>query len=389
MDKVYIISACRTPIGSFQGQFEKFSASELGAIAISESIRRAKLNPEDVEHIIMGQVLTAGQGQNPARQAAIGAKIPNTSPSYTVNMLCGSGLKSVALGFQAIRNGDYGIVIAGGQESMTRAQHSAYLRGCKLGQLNLSDTLLSDGLTDAFNKDVHMGNTAEHLSKLYSIPREDQDKYACQSQNKTEEAIKNGFFTEEIIGVPEKRTKKLLDKDEFPRFGTTVETLTKLKPCFISNGTVTPGNASGINDGAAALVLANESVVNSKHLIPLAKVLAFAEVGVDPMCMGTGPIGAVTNVLKKVGWSKEDVDLYELNEAFAVQSIVVNKMLEIDEAKVNITGGAIAMGHPIGCSGARVLVTLIHNLKRTKKSKGVAALCIGGGMGIAMAIEMC
>nr|QNT17934.1 acetyl-CoA acetyltransferase cytosolic [Colaphellus bowringi] len=389
MSDVYIISACRTPIGSFQGQFEKYSASELGAIVISEAIHRADIKPEDVEHVIMGQILTAGQGQNPARQAATAAKIPYSSPAYTINMLCGSGLKSVSLGFQGIRNGDYDIVIAGGQESMTRAQHATYLRGTKLGQLNLADTLLVDGLTDAFNKDAHMGNTAEHLAKVYDIPRQQQDEYACKSQNKAEAAIKNGYFVEEIIGVPEKRTGQLIDKDEFPRFGTTEQSLAKLKPCFIPNGTVTPGNASGINDGAAALLLASESQVKSRNLKPLARILAFAEVGVEPMCMGTGPVGAVTNVLKKVGWTKDDVDLYELNEAFAVQSIVVNKSLGLEEAKINVTGGAIALGHPIGCSGARVLVTLIHNLKRTKKTRGVAALCIGGGMGIALAIELC
>ncbi|CAH1111864.1 unnamed protein product [Psylliodes chrysocephalus] len=388
MPEVFIISACRTAIGTFQGQFDKFSASELGAVAIAEAIKRASLKPENVEQVIMGQILTAGQGQNPARQAAFGAKIPETSPAYTVNMLCGSGLKSVALGYQAIKNGDYEIIVSGGQESMTRSEHTAYLRGSKMGNVNLADTLLKDGLMDAFNKDTHMGKTAENLANLYKVSREQQDDYACKSQNRAEAAIKKGFFEKEIIGVPDKRTGILIDKDEFPRFDSTVEKLAKLKPCFIANGTVTPGNASGINDGAAAVLLVSESVVKQQNLKPLARIVGFAEVGVDPLCMGIGPIGAVTKLLKKIGWTKEEVDLYELNEAFAVQSIVVNNTLQIDESKINVTGGAIALGHPIGCSGTRVLVTLIHNLHRLGKNKGVAALCIGGGMGIALAVEL-
>ncbi|KAJ8957987.1 hypothetical protein NQ318_001989 [Aromia moschata] len=320
MSEVFIISGCRTAIGNFQGQFDKFSAAELGAVAISEAVTRAQLSPQDVDQVVMGQVLTAGQGQNPARQAAVKSQIPFTSPAYTVNMMCGSGLKAVALGYQAIRSGDCNIVIG---------------RGCRLGPLNLCDTLLTDGLTDVFNN-VHMGNTA--LGEKYGISREAQDEYACRSQNKAEGAIKNNFFDKEIVGVPEKRTGKVLDKDEFPRFGTTVETLTKLRPCFDPSGSVTAGNASGINDGAAAVLLCSEQTVNKKGLKPMAKILGFAEVGVEPLCMGTGPIGAVLNVLKKVGWSKEEVDLYELNEAFAVQSIVVNESLGLDPAKINITG---------------------------------------------------
>lgn len=387
MSKVFVISGCRTAIGSFQGQFEKYPASELGTIVIAEAISRSKIKSEDVEQCIMGQVLTAGQGQNPARQAAIRANIPNSSPAYTINMLCGSGLKSVVLGYQALKNEDYNILVVGGQESMTRAQHSTYLRGNKLGALNLCDTLLNDGLTDAFNN-FHMGNTAEHLAKTYNISRADQDAFSVKSQNKAEIAIKNGYFDEEIVGVLDKRTKKSIDKDEFPKQDCNLEKLAKLRPVFEANGTVTAGNASGINDGAAAVVLANEHSVKEKQLKPLAEIIAFAEVGVDPVCMGLGPIRAILKVLEKAGWTKDEVDLYELNEAFAVQSIICLKELGLEESKVNISGGAIALGHPIGASGTRCLVTLIYNLRRLKKKRGIVALCIGGGMGIAMAIEI-
>uniref|UniRef100_A0A6P7F7L2 Uncharacterized protein LOC114326614 n=1 Tax=Diabrotica virgifera virgifera TaxID=50390 RepID=A0A6P7F7L2_DIAVI len=388
MSDVYIVAACRTPIGSFQGQFEKHSAVDLGAVVIAEAIKRANLQPEDVDKVIMGQVLTAGQGQNPARQAALAAKIPTTCPALRLDFLCGSGLSTVASGYQGIKTGDCEIIIAGGQESMTRAQHAAYLRNAKMGNLNLADTLLTDGLHCAINKDTHMGHTAEHLARIYSISREAQDEFACKSQNKAEKAITDGLFEKEIVGVPEKKTGNLIAKDEFPKFGTTVEKLSKLRPCFISNGTVTAGNASGINDGAAAVLLVSEKQLKQRQLTPLARIVGFAEVGVDPMIMGMGPVGAVNNLLKKIGWSKEDVDLYELNEAFAVQSIAVNKELGIDESKINITGGAIALGHPLGCSGTRVLVTLIHNLHRLSLKRGVAALCIGGGMGIALAVEV-
>ncbi|XP_030748579.1 acetyl-CoA acetyltransferase, cytosolic [Sitophilus oryzae] len=387
MSKVFVISGCRTAIGSFQGQFEKYPASELGTLVIAEAISRSKIKSEDVEQCIMGQVLTAGQGQNPARQAAIRANIPNSSPAYTINMLCGSGLKSVVLGYQALKNEDYNILVVGGQESMTRAQHSTYLRGNKLGALNLCDTLLNDGLTDAFNN-FHMGNTAEHLAKTYNISRADQDAFSVKSQNKAEIAIKNGYFDEEIVGVLDKRTKKSIDKDEFPKQDCNLEKLAKLRPVFEANGTVTAGNASGINDGAAAVVLANEHSVKEKQLKPLAEIIAFAEVGVDPVCMGLGPIRAILKVLEKAGWTKDEVDLYELNEAFAVQSIICLKELGLEESKVNISGGAIALGHPIGASGTRCLVTLIYNLRRLKKKRGIVALCIGGGMGIAMAIEI-
>ncbi|CAH0562331.1 unnamed protein product [Brassicogethes aeneus] len=388
MPEVYIISGCRTPIGSFMGQFEKYSAVDLGTIAITETIRRSSLSPENVEQVVMGHVLTTGQGQNPARQAAVGAKIPYATPAYTINMLCGSGLKSVFLAYQAIKNEDYNIIVAGGQESMTRSQHCIYTRSAKMGNLSLADTLLLDGLTDAFHN-VHMGNTTEHLVKKYGITREAQDAYAALSQNKTEEAISKGYFKEEIIAVPDKKLGSI-EKDEYPKFGTTAAKLATLRPCFEpGTGSVTAGNASGLNDGAAAVLLASDGAVKEKNLKPLARILGFAEVGVEPLCMGTGPIESVRKVLAKVGWSKDDVDLYELNEAFAAQSIIVVDELGVDASKVNVTGGAIALGHPIGCSGTRVLVTLIYNLRRLGKKKGVAALCIGGGMGIATAIELC
>ncbi|KAJ3622959.1 hypothetical protein MTP99_019224 [Tenebrio molitor] len=387
-NQVFILSGCRTAVGSFQGQFEKISASELGSAVITEALKRATLNPQDVDQVIMGQILTAGQGQNPGRQASIGAQIPYSVPAFTVNMLCGSGLKSICLAYQAIRNNDNEIIVAGGQESMTQAQHCSYIRGVRLGPIQFSDSLLSDGLTDAFNN-VHMGKTAEHLAKQHNISREAQDKFALSSQMKVQEALKAGHFKKEIIPIVEKKSGKVLDMDEFPKAGTTLEGLSKLRPAFDPNGTVTAGNASGINDGAAAVVVCSENQVKSRNLKPWAKIVAIAETGLDPMCMGLGPIEAVTKVLLKAGWNKNDVDLYELNEAFAVQSVIVLESLKLDEKKVNINGGAIALGHAAGATGARILVTLLHNLERLGKKKGVASLCIGGGMGIAMAVEMC
>ncbi|RZC39083.1 Thiolase N and/or ketoacyl-synt domain containing protein [Asbolus verrucosus] len=387
--EVYILSACRTAIGKYNGQFESFPATHLGSVAVTEALKRASLNPRDVDQVMMGQVLTSGQGQNPARQTSVRAQIPYSVPACTVNMLCGSGLKSVCLAYQAIRNEDDEIVVAGGQESMTRAHHSAYIRGIsKVGAVHFHDTLLHDGMTDAFN-DVHMGQTAEHLAKEHVISREAQDRFALQSQKKAEEAIKSGHFKKEIVPVPDPKSGKSIDRDEFPKFGTTLEALGKLRPAFSPQGSVTAGNASGLNDGAAAVVLSGERQVKARDLKPLAKIVAVAEVGLDPLDMGLGPIEAVKKVLVKAKWTKEEVDLYEINEAFAVQSIIVIKTLQVDEKKVNISGGAVALGHPIGASGARVLVTLIHNLERLGKKKGVAALCIGGGMGIAIAIEMC
>lgn len=388
MVKVFILSACRTAIGSFQGQFGQHPAAELGGIAISEAISRANIKPEDVDQCIMGHVLTAGQGQNPARQAAKNANIPNSSTAFTINSLCGSGLKTVALGYQAIRNGDSNIVVAGGQENMSRAQHSTYLRGSKLGSLNLCDTLLTDGLTDAFNN-MLMGETAEHLAKTFNISRLAQDEFAVISQNKAEEAIKNGYFDKEIVDVLNKKTQEPINKDQFPQFNSNLESLAKLRPAFSKQGTVTAGNASGINDGAAAVVLASAEELHKRNLIALAEIVAFAETGLDPILMGMGPIEAVQKVLAKAGWSKEDVDLYELNEAFAVQSIIVLNELNLEPHKVNVTGGAIALGHPIGASGTRCLVTLIHNLIRLEKKRGIVGLCVGGGMGIAMAVQIC
>ncbi|KAJ3654148.1 hypothetical protein Zmor_013359 [Zophobas morio] len=387
-NQVYILSGCRTAIGNFQGQFDKTPAAVLGSVVISEALKRAAISPQDVDQVIMGQILTTGQGQNPARQASVGAHIPYSVPAYSINMLCGSGLKSVCLAYQAIRNKDNEIVVVGGQENMSRAPHCAYIRGNRFGGVDFNDTVITDGLTDAYHN-VHMGKTAEYLAKEYKITREAQDKFALESQRKAQFAIQEGHFKKEIVGVVDAKTGKILDRDEFPKGDTSLEGLARLRPAFDANGSVTAGTSSGINDGAAALVLCSENQVQLRHLQPLAKVVAFAEVGIDPMSMGLGPIEAVKKVLAKTGWSKEDVDLYELNEAFAVQSILVIESLQVDERKVNISGGAIALGHPIGASGARVLVTLIHNLQRLGKRKGIASLCIGGGMGIAMAIEMC
>lgn len=385
---VYILSACRTPIGNLHGQFEKFSAADLGSFAISEAISRAHLLPQDINEVIIGQVLTAGQGQNPARQAAVLAKIPYSVPAFTINMLCGSGLKSLFLAYQAIKNQDSNIVIAGGQENMTKAHHTSYLRGTKLASLQLQDSIISDGLTDAFHK-IHMGQTAEHLVTKYTITRQEQDQFALESQTKAQEALRNGHFKREIVPVKDPKTGKNIELDEFPKSNTTIEGLLNLRPVFKSPGSVTAGNSSGINDGAAMLLLCSKKEVDGRKLKPLAEIIAFGEAGVDPMMMGLGVVDAVEKVVLKAGWTKESVDLFELNEAFAVQSLLVVRLLGLERAKVNVSGGAIALGHPIGASGARVLVTLIHNLKRLNKKRGVAGLCIGGGMGIAVAIEMC
>ncbi|XP_076620563.1 acetyl-CoA acetyltransferase 2 [Colletes latitarsis] len=387
---VVIVSAVRTPIGSFCGSLSSLKASDLGSIVIKESLARAHLEPTDVSEVILGQVLTAGQGQNPARQAAIKAGIPITIPAHLVNMLCGSGLKAVMSGYISIKAGENQIVVAGGQENMSLAPHVSHLRnGVKLGDCSLIDTLIFDGLTDAFYG-IHMGVTAENISKDFNISREEQDEFAAKSQQKVEAAITAGYFKKEIIPVTVSTKKKpiIVDKDEFPKFGTTVGNLKTLKPAFSkTNGTVTAGNASGINDGAAAVVLMSAKTASEKGLSPLAEIVAMSQVGVEPRIMGVGPISAVELVLKKAGWTKEEVDLYELNEAFAVQSIACVKALGLNPAKVNTNGGAIALGHPIGASGTRVLVTLLYSLERTGGKKGVAALCIGGGMGIAIAVQ--
>ncbi|XP_011880147.1 PREDICTED: acetyl-CoA acetyltransferase, cytosolic [Vollenhovia emeryi] len=387
---VVIVSAVRTPIGSYCGSLSSLKSSELGSIVIKECLTRAGLKGSDVSEVIMGQILTATEGQNPARQAAICAGIPVHVPAYQVNMLCGSGLKSVMAGYCAIKTGESDVVVAGGQENMSRAPHATYLRtGVKFGTCNLIDTLLDDGLTDAFYN-IHMAVTAENIAEKYAISREEQDYYACKTQQKTEVAIGAGYFDKEIIPVtiPGKKESVVMSKDEFPKFGTTMEKLAKLKPAFKpNNGTVTAGNASGINDGAAAVILMSEETAVKKGISPLASIVAFAQVGVEPKIMGIGPIEAVKLVLKKAKWTKEDVDIYELNEAFAAQAIVCVRELGLDPEKVNVNGGAIALGHPVGMSGTRILVTLLHTLERTGKKKGVASLCIGGGMGIAIAVE--
>jgi acetyl-CoA C-acetyltransferase len=388
-DDIVIVSAARTPVGSFNGAFANTPAHQLGAIAIKAALERADIAPERVSEVIMGQILTAGQGQNPARQASIAAGIPVESPAWGVNQLCGSGLRTVALGYQALRNGDAEVVVVGGQESMSMAPHAQYLRGgAKMGPVELVDTMIKDGLWDAFNG-YHMGNTAENVAKQYQITRQQQDEFAVASQNKAEAAQKAGRFKEEIVPVTIKSRKGdiVVSDDEYPRHGATLEAMTKLRPAFEKEGTVTAGNASGINDGAAALVLMTASQAAKEGKTPLARIASWAQAGVDPAIMGTGPIPASRAALKKAGWSVEDLDLIEANEAFAAQASAVNKDLGWDTAKVNVNGGAIALGHPIGASGARVLVTLLYEMQKRDAKKGLATLCIGGGMGIAMCIE--
>lgn len=388
--EVVIVSAVRTPIGSFCGSLSSLKASDLGSIVIKESLERAKLKPGDVSEVILGQALTAGQGQNPARQAAINAGLPISVPAYLLNLLCGSGLKSITNAYLSIKSGESDVIVAGGQESMSQAPHAIHLRnGVKMGDGTMIDTMINDGLTDAF-KQIHMGVTAENIAKTFSISRQDQDEYAAKSQQKTEAAIAAGHFDKEIVPVtvPSRKEKIVISKDEFPKPGTTAQSLGKLRPIFVkAEGTVTPGNASGINDGAAAVVLMSAEAAAKKGVTPMARIVAIAHAGVEPDIMGTGPIPAVELLLKKAKWTKDEVDLYELNEAFAAQSIACLRGLGLDPNKVNVNGGAIALGHPIGASGARVLVTLLHLLERTKSKKGVASLCIGGGMGIAIAVE--
>ncbi|KAJ8665331.1 hypothetical protein QAD02_006993 [Eretmocerus hayati] len=388
--EVLIVSAVRTPIGSFNGALSSLKASDLGSIVIKESLTRANLKPTDVSEVILGQTLTAGQGQNPARQAAIKAGIPITVPAYLVNMVCGSGLKSITNAYLSIKCGESDVVVAGGQESMSQSPHAVHMRnGVRLGDSNLIDTMIFDGLTDAFSN-IHMGITAENIAKEYGISREEQDDYAAKSQQKAETAILKGYFDKEIVPVPVASRKEvaMIAKDEFPKAGTTSQGLSKLKPAFMkAEGTVTAGNASGINDGAAAVILMSKEAVLKKGVKPIAKIVAIAESGVEPNIMGTGPIPAVELVLKKAQWTKDEVDLYELNEAFAVQSLACVRALGLDPDKVNSNGGAIALGHPIGASGARIVVTLLHLLERTGGKKGIASLCIGGGMGIAIALE--
>jgi acetyl-CoA C-acetyltransferase len=389
MTDIVVASAARTPVGAFNGGLSSLPAHKLGEIAISEALRRANVEPKDVSEVIMGQILAAGEGQNPARQAAIAAGIPFEVTAYGVNQLCGSGLRTVALGYQAIRNGDSQIVVAGGQESMSQAPHCIHLRnGVKMGDAELVDTMIRDGLWDAFNG-YHMGNTAENVAQRWQITREQQDHLAAGSQSKAEAAQKVGRFKDEIVPVKiaTRRGETVIDTDEHPKHGTTVEVLSKLRPAFDKNGTVTAGNASGINDGAAAVVLMTAAEAEKRGLKSLARIVSWATAGVDPAIMGTGPIPASRMALKKAGWSPDDLELIEANEAFAAQACAVNKDLGWNVEKVNVNGGAIALGHPIGASGARVLVTLLHEMQKRNVHKGLATLCIGGGMGIAMCVE--
>ena len=389
MSEVVIASAVRTPVGSFNGALSTLTASDLGKVAIAEALERAGVAPDDVSEVIMGQILTAGMGQNPARQASIGAGLPVEVPAYGVNQLCGSGLKAVAMGLQAILNGDSEIVVSGGQESMSQAPHCVHLRdGTKMGDTQMIDTMIKDGLWDAFNG-YHMGNTAENVAEKWQITRDQQDDFAAASQMKAEIAQKEGRFKDEIVPVTyaTRKGEVTVDEDEYPKHGTTSQTLAKLRPAFDREGTVTAGNASGINDGAAALVLMTAEEAQKRGITPMARIRSWAQVGVDPAIMGSGPIPASRAALDKAGWSKDDLDLVEANEAFAAQACAVNKDLGWDTDKVNVNGGAIALGHPIGASGARILVTLLHEMQKRDAKKGLATLCIGGGMGIAMCVE--
>ncbi len=386
---VVIVSAVRTAVGSFNGVFANVLAHELGAAAVKAALERASVPAADVDEVILGQILAAGEGQNPARQAARAAGIPDEKTAFGINQLCGSGLRTVALGLQQIVNGDANVIVAGGMESMSQSQHAAYLRsGVKMGELKLIDTMLRDGLTDAFHG-YHMGATAENIATKYQITREEQDHFAVASQNKAEAAKKSGRFKDEIVPYTIKTRKGdiVVDTDEFIRDGVTYDALAKLRPAFSKEGTVTAGNASGINDGAAAMVLMTAAEAARRGLTPLARIASWATAGVDPAIMGTGPIPSSRKALAKAGWNIQDLDLIEANEAFAAQAISVNKELGWDVAKVNVNGGAIAIGHPIGASGGRVLVSLLHEMIKRDAKKGLATLCIGGGMGIALAVE--
>jgi acetyl-CoA C-acetyltransferase len=386
--EIVIVSAARTAVGSFNGAFAATPAHELGAAAIKAALARAEVDAGEVDEVILGQVLTANQGQNPARQAAIKAGIPQDKTAFGLNQVCGSGLRAVALGMQQIANGDAKIVVAGGQESMSLSQHGAHLRaGTKMGDLKFVDTMIRDGLMDVFNG-YHMGQTAENVAAKWQLSRHEQDQFALASQNKAEAAQKAGRFKEEIVPftISGRKGDVVVDADEYIRPGTTLDALAKLKPAFAKDGTVTAGNASGINDGGAALVLMSAKDAVARGLTPLGRIASWATAGVDPAIMGTGPIPASRKALEKVGWKVKDLDLVEANEAFAAQALAVNKDMGWDPAIVNVNGGAIAIGHPIGASGARVLATLLHEMQRRGAKKGLATLCIGGGMGIALTI---
>ena len=389
MDDIVIVSAARTPVGSFNGSFASTPAHTLGAVALQAALERAGVSADEVDEVILGQVLSAGAGKNPARQAAIIAGIPVERTAFGINQLCGSGLRTVALAAQQIRTGESKIVLAGGQESMSQSTHAAYLRaGTKMGDLGLVDTMIKDGLWDAFNG-YHMGTTAENVARAYQITRPEQDEFAANSQQKASAAQKAGRFKDEIAPVTLKGRKgdTVVDQDEYIRHDATAENMAKLRPAFSKDGTVTAGNASGINDGAAVLLVMSAAEANRRGLTPLARIASFATAGVDPAVMGTGPIPASRKALERAGWNAQDLDLVEANEAFAAQACAVNKDMGWDTEKVNVNGGAIAIGHPIGASGARVLVTLLHEMKRRDAHKGLATLCIGGGMGVALCVE--
>lgn len=389
MDDIVIVSAARTPVGSFNGALSTLSAHELGAVALQAAFARAGVDAADVDEVILGQVLAAGEGQNPTRQAARAAGVPDAKTAFGINQVCGSGLRAVALAAQQIRTGESTIVAAGGMESMSLSQHATYLRaGTKMGGVEFIDTMLKDGLWDAFHG-YHMGNTAENVATKYQLTRDDQDRFALGSQQKASAAQKSGRFADEIAPVTIKGRKgdTVVSDDEYIRHDASIETMTRLRPAFSKDGTVTAGNASGINDGAAALVLMSAAEASRRGLTPMARIAAFATAGVDPAVMGTGPIPATRKALSRAGWTVDDLDLIEANEAFAAQALAVNKDLGWDTAKVNVNGGAIAIGHPIGASGARVLITLLHEMRKRDAKKGLATLCIGGGMGVAMCVE--
>ena len=386
---IVIASAARTPVGSFNGSLASLPAHKLGEVAIRAALERAKVAPGDVSEVILGQVLTAGQGQGPARQASVGAGIPVDAPAWSINQICGSGLRAVALGMQQIQTGAASIVVAGGQESMSQSTHAGHMRdGTKMGDFKMVDTMVKDGLWDAFNN-YHMGTTAENVARQWQITREEQDKFAVASQNKAEAARKAGKFKDEIapVTIKGKKGDTIVDTDEYIKDGTTLEGIAKLRPAFDpKEGSVTAANASGLNDGAAVVVLMTLAEAKKRGITPLARIVSWATTGVDPSIMGTGPISASKKALEKAGWTHADLDLIEANEAFAAQAIAVNKGIGWDTSKVNVNGGAIAIGHPIGASGARILNTLLHEMKRRNAKKGLATLCIGGGMGVALCV---
>ena len=389
MTDIVIVSAARTPVGAFNGALSSLPAHELGAVAIKAAVERAGVAAAEVEEVILGQVLQAGAGQGPARQAAVKAGVPITSPGWSLNQLCGSGLRAVALGAQQIQDGSSRIVVAGGQESMSQSPHAAQLRGgVKMGDFSMVDTMIKDGLWDAFHG-YHMGQTAENIAARWQITREEQDGFAVSSQNRAEAAQKSGRFADEIASVVIKTRKGdvVVDQDEYIRHGVTLDSIAGLKPAFTKEGSVTAGNASGINDGAAAVVLMSAKEAEARGLKPMARIASWAHAGVEPEVMGTGPIPASRKALERAGWSVSDIDLIESNEAFAAQALCVVRELGLDPAKVNVNGGAIALGHPIGASGARILTTLLHELKRSSATKGLATLCVGGGMGVAVCVE--